>query len=143
MLKHELTMESERNIKEIGMQHSKYVLETRDRYEKLLQVEREKYEKKHAEDAARLKQLMEKGLEKRQRDLVEVIRDQYESDLRQARESLEDNRRHSVDELTKTHMVWLISRPRSFTRAIFVSRGSTRVIFFPRGQSPSPTPMTL
>ena len=131
MLKHELTMESERKIKDIGMQHSKYVLETRDRYEKLLQVEREKHEKKHAEDAARLKQLMEKGLEKRQRDLVEVIRDQYESDLKQAKQSLEDNRRHSVDELTKTHMVWFLSRPLCFSWFIFV----------PLGQSPSPAQM--
>ena len=105
MLKHELTMQHEKEIKTIGEKHSQYVLETRDRYENLLKNERVKSEKKHADDAKKLKHLMEKSLEERQKDLVQVLKDQYDSDLKHAKHSLEDDRRRTIDQLTKDHMV--------------------------------------
>ena len=105
MLKHEFTTKHERELNELGKKHSKYVLETRERYEKLLKEERRKFEIRHAEDAKLLKQSMEKGLEERQKELVYVLKDQYESDLMQAKHALEDDRRQAIDDLTKTHMV--------------------------------------
>ena len=108
MLKHELTMKHERELKELGKKHSNYVLETRDRYEKLLKEERRKFEIRHAEDAKLLRKSMEKGLEERQKDLVHVLKDQYDSDLMHAKHAFEDDRRQTIDELNKTHMVCMM-----------------------------------
>lgn len=107
MLKNELTMKHEKELKSIGEKQSQYVLETRDRYEKLLKDERTKFEKKHSEDAKKLKALMEKNLKEREKDLVNAIKEEYESDLKHAKQCLEDDRRRIIDELTKDHMVCL------------------------------------
>lgn len=105
MLKHELMMKHEREVKALGEKHSKFVLETRDRYEKLLKDERVKFERKHAEDSKKLKHLMDRSLEEKQKDLVNVFKDQHGSDLDHIKQSFEDDKRRIIDELTKDHMV--------------------------------------
>ncbi|XP_065053400.1 A-kinase anchor protein 9-like isoform X3 [Rhopilema esculentum] len=107
MLKHELTMKNEKQVKEVERKHHEYLLQTRDKYEKLLHDEREKFERKHAEDAKRLKNMMEKKLETSQKDLVEVLKDQYDSDLKRIKMTLEEDKRQAVEDAGQHHKVEL------------------------------------
>ena len=98
-------MKQEKQVKEVERKHHEYLLQTRDKYEKLLHDEREKFERKHAEDAKRLKNMMEKKLETSQKDLVEVLKDQYDSDLKRIKMTLEEDKRQAVEDAGQHHIV--------------------------------------
>ena len=62
MIKHELNSKHERLINELSEKQGIYVLQTRERYEKLLKQEREKYDDRHSDDVKKLKMAADKDL---------------------------------------------------------------------------------
>eukprot|EP00794_Sanderia_malayensis_P003343 gene3343-3832_t len=104
MLKHELNMKQDRELKDLSEKQGVYVLQTRERYEKLLREEREK----HADDTKRLRKAMDSDLDEKQKTIMKVVKEQYESELKHEkhrREMMEADHRRVIDDLTKDHMV--------------------------------------
>ncbi len=107
MLKHELNTKHEQQMKEYSEKQGIYVLETREKYERLLKGEKEKAEKRHAEDVQKIRQAMDHDLGDKDKDMLKMARENYEADLRQLRERLEEENRKVIDDLTKDHLVSL------------------------------------